>query len=130
MLSQGVEICDYRSAVKIDSVLQAMAALGQSKRLAALRLLYSSEPEGRCVTEIAQALGIAQNTTSIHLATLARAGLVWSERKEKTVVFHPRIDGARDVIEFLVELVGADAVPAPHQISGPLGGTVSQGAAE
>ena len=61
------------------------AALGHPSRLAIFRLLARRAPGSVPAGEIATVVGMAANTASVHLATLARAGLIRSERAGKQV---------------------------------------------
>ena len=54
----------------------AFATLGHPGRLAVFRLLMRFAPQGVRPTEIAEALGMKQNTLSHHLAELTASGLV------------------------------------------------------
>lgn len=70
-----------------------LAALGQSTRLDAFELLLRSGEDGLAAGEVAQRLAVPQNTMSTHLATLARAGLIRSERRSRNIIY--RADGNR-----------------------------------
>ena len=59
-----------------NSAIAALGALAQGTRLDAFRLLVRHEPDGLAAGEIARQLDVPQNTMSVHLATLARAGLI------------------------------------------------------
>ena len=87
----------------ITNAVRALAALAQTTRLAAFRLLVRAGSEGLPAGEIAQGLGIPHNTLSTHLATLAQAGLVSSERLGRSIVYRVDFDGTRDLLGFLVE---------------------------
>ena len=67
-------------AMSAPHALAALAALGQPSRLAIVRLLMRSEPEGMPAGSIAEAIGCPQNTLSSHLSILARSGLVRGTR--------------------------------------------------
>lgn len=82
--------------------LAALAALGQQTRLATFRLLVSHEPCGLTVGEVATALQCPQNTTSGHLAILARAQLVTSNRQGRSVVYRADMAGMRWLLEYLM----------------------------
>ncbi|WP_421759740.1 ArsR/SmtB family transcription factor [Devosia sp.] len=78
------------------------AALAQSTRLAAFRLIMRHEPDGLPAGEVARLLDVPQNTMSTHLAILTRAGLISSERVSRTVVYRAEIDRVRELTSFLV----------------------------
>jgi DNA-binding transcriptional ArsR family regulator len=81
----------------------SFAALAQSTRLDVFRLLVKHEPEGLAAGEIAKALAVPQNTMSSHLAILARAGLVISERKSRSIVYRADLARLGGVVQFLLE---------------------------
>jgi ArsR family transcriptional regulator len=60
------------------------------------------QPEGLPAGEVARLLEVPQNTMSSHLAILARAGLVESERRGRTIFYRPVVDRVREVASFLV----------------------------
>ena len=70
----------------------ALAALAQGTRLDAFRLLVRHEPEGLPAGDVARALDVPANTMSVHLATLARAGLVRSERRSRVINYRADLD--------------------------------------
>lgn len=82
--------------------LDALAALGQQTRLAIFRFLVNHEPCGRTVGEIALAMGCPQNTTSGHLAVLARGRLVSSTRRGRSVVYRADLAGMQRLLEYLL----------------------------
>ncbi|MGM0583096.1 MAG: metalloregulator ArsR/SmtB family transcription factor [Pseudomonadota bacterium] len=84
------------------SSTDALSALGHSGRLAVFRLLARRAPQGVRPGEIAGALGLKPNTLSVHLSNLARAGLVTSERRGKSVFYHIALDRAAELIDYLV----------------------------
>jgi ArsR family transcriptional regulator, arsenate/arsenite/antimonite-responsive transcriptional repressor len=84
------------------NALEALAALGQQTRLAIFRFLVNHEPCGRTVGEIALAMGSPQNTTSGHLAVLARGGLVGSTRRGRSVVYRADLAGMQRLLEYLL----------------------------
>lgn len=82
--------------------IAALGALAQTTRLDTFRLLVRHEPEGLAAGEIARQLDVPQNTMSAHLAILARAGLVQSERHSRSIVYRADLDGLRGMVLFLV----------------------------
>lgn len=81
----------------------AFGALAQPTRLDAFRLLVRHEPDGLPVGEIARALGVPHNTLSTHLAILARAGLVRSERRSRLIIYRADLDAVQQLAAFLLE---------------------------
>ena len=83
--------------------IAALGALAQSTRLDTFRLLVKHEPDGLPAGEVARLLEIPQNTMSAHLATLARAGLVRSERQSRSIIYRADLNRLRDLMLFLVK---------------------------
>lgn len=83
--------------------ISALGALAQTTRLETFRLLVRHEPEGVAAGELARILDVPQNTMSAHLSTLAKAGLVKSERQSRMIIYRADLDGLRDVTLFLLK---------------------------
>ena len=81
----------------------ALAALAQSTRLEAFRLLVRHEPGGLPAGEIANHLAIPANTLSSHLGVLTRAGLIKSERRSRSIIYRADLDRLRDLVLFLLK---------------------------
>ncbi len=81
--------------------LLALGSLAQGTRLDTFRLLVRHEPEGLPAGEIARRLDVPQNTLSTHLAILARAGLVQSERRSRAIVYRADLAQLRAMMLFL-----------------------------
>ena len=86
-----------------DPAINALGALAQSTRLDTFRLLVRHEPDGLPAGEVARLLDVPQNTMSAHLGTLARAGLVRSERHSRSIVYRADLERLRDLMLFLVK---------------------------
>ncbi|RYY17923.1 MAG: transcriptional regulator [Alphaproteobacteria bacterium] len=86
-----------------EPAIAALGALAQGTRLDTFRLLVKHEPDGLPAGEVARLLEIPQNTMSAHLATLARAGLVRSERQSRSIIYRADLDRLRDLMLFLVK---------------------------
>lgn len=89
--------------MNIDSALPALAALAHQTRLEAFRLLVRHEPKGLSTGELVEASGLTQSTFSTHLAVLAKAGLVKSEKLGRQQIQRADIDTLRDLMLFLVK---------------------------
>jgi ArsR family transcriptional regulator, arsenate/arsenite/antimonite-responsive transcriptional repressor len=96
--------------------IAALAALAQTTRLEAFRLLVSREPNGVAAGELARLLAIPQNTMSSHLNVLARAGLVRSERHSRSIIYRADLVRFRDVVLFLIQ----DCCGGRPELCGPL----------
>jgi len=86
-----------------DSAIAGLSALAQGTRLDAFRLLVRHEPEGLAAGEVAKALDVPQNTMSVHLATLARAGLINSERRSRVINYRADLEQLKALTLFLVK---------------------------
>lgn len=80
----------------------ALTALGHPGRLAVFRLLARRAPDGVRPSEIMGPLGLKQNTLSVYLATLSRAGLVTSERDGRSIYYRIDLKQIGALVQFLV----------------------------
>jgi len=83
--------------------LDAFAALSQETRLDVFRLLVQHGAAGLPAGEIAERLGVRQNTMSANLAILARADLVRGVRDGRIVRYSADFDGMRGLLAFLMQ---------------------------
>lgn len=86
-----------------DSALPILAALAHPTRLDAFRLLVQNEPEGLSTGQLVEASGLSQSTFSTHLAVLAKAGLVKSEKRGRHIIQRAEIDALRGLMLFLAK---------------------------
>jgi DNA-binding transcriptional ArsR family regulator len=101
--------------------LEALAALSQETRLDVFRLLIRAEPNGLAAGEIAAELAVRQNTMSSNLAILARAGLVTSERRGRSIHYRADLAGMRGLLAFLLQ----DCCDGNAQICAPLADAIA-----
>lgn len=99
-----------------DQAIASLAALAQPSRLGGFRLLVEHEPEGLPAGEIARRLGVPQNTMSVHLAILTRAGLLRSERRSRQIIYRADIESLRALTDFLAK----DCCGGRPELCGPL----------
>ena len=99
-----------------EATILALAALAQSTRLEAFRLLVEHEPHGLPAGEIARHLAVPHNTMSTHLSILSRAGLIRSERQSRSIIYRADLDRLRAVTTFLLK----DCCGGRPEICGPL----------
>jgi protein-tyrosine-phosphatase/DNA-binding transcriptional ArsR family regulator len=92
--------------MEMNRATQAFAALGHPGRLAVFRLLMRFAPQGARPTEIADALGLKQNTLSHHLAGLVASGLVQIERQGRSLYHAVDLEKAEGLIGYLALDVG------------------------
>ena len=83
--------------------IEALHALAQETRLGVFRLLVKRGADGMAAGDIADALGVRQNTMSANLAVLARAGMIRSEREGRVIRYFAEFDGMRALLAFLME---------------------------
>jgi ArsR family transcriptional regulator len=86
-----------------EKAILALAALAQSTRMDVFKLLVKYEPEGLAAGDIAKLLTVPQNTMSAHLAVLARADLVMSERKSRSIIYRANLAAFQNLTSFMVE---------------------------
>lgn len=100
----------------IAAAIDSFGALAQDTRLRAFRLLVEAGEEGMPAGEIARQLGVPHNTMSVHLAQLARAGLIRSRRESRSVIYLADFDGIRALLAFLLQ----DCCRGRPEACGPL----------
>lgn len=93
----------YFRWMETDSALAALAALAHPTRLDAFRLLVRHEPDGLTTGALVAASGLSQSTLSTHLAVLAKAGLVTTEKRGRQQVQRASIDALRALMTFLAK---------------------------
>jgi len=98
-----------------ESIL-ALAALAQSTRLEAFRLLVKRLPDGLAAGDIARSLAIPQNTMSSHLAVLNRARLVSAQRLGRSIIYRADLAAFRSVMSFMLK----DCCDGRPEICAPL----------
>jgi len=102
--------------MKTNSAVAALSALAHESRLDAFRLLVKASPDSVPAGEIADRLGVAPPTLSFHLAQLVRAGLIDSRREGRSILYSLRVDGIRQLLEFVTHdcCQGRPELCAPH----------------
>lgn len=87
----------------VNTATRGFGALSQSTRLGAFRLLVRKGADGMAAGDIAQALGVPQNTMSTHLATMVNARLLESRRVGRSVIYGVSLEGTRSLLTFLLQ---------------------------
>jgi ArsR family transcriptional regulator, arsenate/arsenite/antimonite-responsive transcriptional repressor len=95
----------------------ALSALAQDSRLRVYRLLVQAGPEGMAATEIAERLGIPQNTLSFHLKTLSHADLVQSRQAGRFIYYSTNYECMNTLLGFLTENCCGGRSCAPQVIT-------------
>lgn len=86
-----------------DHIVSALAALAQSHRLAAFRMLVEAGPGGLAAGAIATRLDVAPSSLSFHLAQLERAGLVSTVRAGRSILYSADFSAMNALIGYLTE---------------------------
>ncbi|MGU3314034.1 ArsR/SmtB family transcription factor [Sphingomonas sp. M6A6_1c] len=81
--------------------LAALGALAHPTRLQTFKALVAHEPEGLTTGQLVERAAISQSTFSTHLAVLAKAGLVITERRGRNFVQRADIVTLRTLMLFL-----------------------------
>ena len=107
------------------TAIDAFAALAHETRLSVFRLLVRKGPEGVPALEIARQLDAKPSTLSGHLAILKRAGLVSATRRQKEILYSPKLGAINEIVLFLLaDCCGGDAaacagvLPARYAVDG------------
>ncbi|WP_103174507.1 metalloregulator ArsR/SmtB family transcription factor [Paracoccus sp. SY] len=87
--------------MEITSASRIFSALGHDGRLLVFRLLMRHAPHGVRPTDIAESLGLKQNTLSHYLSDLEAAGLVRSERQGRSIRYAASLKAATSLIGYL-----------------------------
>ena len=94
---------DNSRQMKQERAIDAFAALAQSTRLEAFRLLVKHAPDGLPAGEIARRLDVPHNTMSTHLAILTRVGLISVERHSRSMIYRVELKTVRKIVLFLLK---------------------------
>ena len=86
-----------------ETAMEILAALAQSTRLDAFRLLVKHAPDGLPAGDVARLLGVPHNTLSAHFSVLARAGLVEAERRSRSIIYRADVGAIGRLAAFLIE---------------------------
>ncbi|WP_303762526.1 ArsR/SmtB family transcription factor [Sphingobium yanoikuyae] len=84
-----------------DDAISILSALAHPTRLAAFRLLIRHEPDGLPTGALVEASGLSQSTFSTHLAVMARAGLVLSEKRGRQQIQRANLDALKGLTVYL-----------------------------
>lgn len=87
----------------ISHAIKGFGALAQGTRLETFRLLVRRGVAGMAAGDIANDLGVPQNTLSSHLAIMVNAGILDSKREGRSIVYRIDIDGTQSLLSFLLE---------------------------
>ncbi len=82
--------------------LIAFGALSNATRLKIIRLLVEAGPDGLQAGDLAKSAGASPSRASFHLAALAEAGLVTSDKQARTITYRVSFDGLGELIGFIL----------------------------
>ena len=99
--------------MEIKNATAALAALGQSTRLAIFRLLVEAGPDGLTAGLIGERLDLPPATLSFHLAHLARAGLLKQQQAGRFVIYSTNFETMNALVDYLTENCCGGRCPAP-----------------
>ncbi len=85
-----------------------LAALAHPARLAMIRMLVRSGPDGLSAGKLGEPLNIAANALTFHLQKLAHVGLVTSRRQGQFIVYSTVFSNLLDLVDSLVGACCAD----------------------
>ena len=107
--------------METSQVIDALAALAQSSRLAIYRLLVERGPEGLPAGAIAEKLDLPAATLSFHLAHLARASLVQGRQDGRFVIYSANFQSMNALVGFLTDNCcgGASCAPVACEVPSP-----------
>ena len=102
--------------MKSAAVVRALGALAQEHRLATFRLLVQAGTDGMAAGAIAERLGVPASSMSFHLAQLANAGLVTSQRRSRSIIYAADYAAMNQLMGFLTENC-CDGVPCNADVT-------------
>ena len=88
--------------MELGRVAKCLAELGNSARLAAVRVLVQAGPQGLPVKDVQAHLGIPQSTLSHHLTRLISAGLISQTREGRILRCRVNYRTIKEVLDFLM----------------------------
>ena len=87
----------------LTQTLERLSALSQETRLRAFRMLMEAGSAGMAAGDLSDALQVAPNSVSTHLAILCHAGLVSVKRKGRFKIYQAQISAINELLSSLVE---------------------------
>ena len=101
----------FRRRMDEKGAVAALGALALATRMRAFRLLVAAGSDGLPSGEIARLLEAPANTMSEHLQVLARAGIVTSERRSRSIIYRAEVGSALELMGYLGDLLGGRSGP-------------------
>lgn len=110
--------------MKQAAALEALNALAQETRLDIFRTLVQAGLEGLPAGVLGERLALVPANLSFHLNHLRYAGLLWSRREGRSIIYAANFDVMNDLVGYLTEYCGAERMPAARTSDRPLGAKV------
>jgi arsenate reductase len=88
--------------MELNAATRTFTALGHPGRLSVFRMLMRLAPQGGRPTEIAEALGMKQNTLSHYLGELEACGLIRSVRQGRSLFYAVDLTRTAGLVDYLV----------------------------
>ncbi len=89
--------------MKSNTAVAALAALAQADRLKLYRHLVKAGPQGLPAGQLARACKVPAPMLTFHLTKLATAGLVWSRKDGRNVIYGPDVVAMNRLLGFLTD---------------------------
>ena len=89
--------------MKARQAVDRLSSLAQETRLRIFRLLVQAGPDGMNAGAIAEALDIAPNTLSFHVAHLSRAGMILPRQDGRFIFYSATFAAMDDLIADLTD---------------------------
>jgi ArsR family transcriptional regulator, arsenate/arsenite/antimonite-responsive transcriptional repressor / arsenate reductase (thioredoxin) len=92
----------------------ALSALAQETRLDIFRVLVRAGLEGIAAGVLSERLGLVAPNLSFHLNQLRHAGLVWSRREGRSIIYAANFDAMNGLVAYLTENCCEEQTQAPN----------------
>ena len=107
------EVIDIYVSAEMQSVAEAMEALGNETRLSVYTLLVPAGRSGLTVGNIQEKLAIPASTLSHHISRLIHVGLVAQERQGRKLICRANYRRGEGVLSFLTRNCCVDEAMLP-----------------
>ena len=82
--------------------LAMLGALSQETRLRVVRYLVECGDQGASAGDVGERVGATSSRASFHLAALEKAGVIFSQRQSRKIIYRANIGNLGGVISFLL----------------------------
>ena len=90
-------------------IARKLSAVAHPVRLAIVRMLVRTGPDGLPAGQLGEPLGVASNALTFHLQKLAHVGLVRSRRNGQFVIYSAVFDALLELTDHLIGACCADS---------------------